>query len=91
MGLCVPGESEVARPGGSVGAQYVGNSGAELLFLLGESGAGSGPKRHKHSCNSPTFSFMAEGSGNTSVWATLIRTKPYSEVRGLWVRPEDAV
>lgn len=64
--MCVTGESELARPGGSVGAQCVGNSSVELLFLLGESGVGSGPKRHKNSCNSPTFSFMAEGPGNVS-------------------------
>lgn len=44
----------------------VGISSVELLFLLGELGAGSGPKRHKNTCISPTFSFMAEGPGSVS-------------------------
>lgn len=44
----------------------MGISGMELLFLLGESGAGSGPERHKNTHISPTFPFMAEGPGSVS-------------------------
>lgn len=92
MGPCVTG------PGGSVGA-HVWVSPVELLVLLEESGTGLGslhctplpaPKDIKiHS----THPLSASGQSDLVMCpseASLTRTRPSSEVKGMWMRPENA-